>query len=480
MRNIAVYLSLLMACSCASSSGGDDSAASAAGSAGTGEANSGASGAGGNASTLGSTGGSSNTGGNRAGNGNDDAGAGQTVGGSGAGGSKGLGGGSGNGGAAGSRGVGGGAGSSGAGGSNVIGDSGPATGELGVWQDVTPAGISLDPNYPYNAANFGVQDVLVDPLRPTDFYAFTCYSGVWKSSDYGLTWSKVSTGTNGAILDQGRMWTAAIASSAARQASAPPTLFTVDGYGSKPGLYKSTDGGVNFAYIDVSAAGLGNDVYALDVDPYDSQHMLMGFHGAGVAESVDGGATWTNRTGSVAGSSIYPFFVDTGNAATTRTTWITEPQWGNNSDGMWRTTNGGGAWSRLNDVEHWHGCAQAFNAGNGVIFAAGNSISPGSGVFKSTDAGATWTKVYGGSDNGVYGTKSHLYASFGWATGSAQYNGGAPQLAVGGATGSGWSSVTAPKAMWNGTKRAATSFDGKHSVIVSGNWGSGMWRYIEP
>jgi hypothetical protein len=35
--------------------------------------------------------------------------------------------------------------------------------------------------------------------------------------------------------------------------------------------------------------------------------------------------------------------------------------------------------------------------------------------------------------------------------------------------------------MIKGTKRAAVSFDGKHYVIVSGNWcAAGIWRYVEP
>ena len=34
--------------------------------------------------------------------------------------------------------------------------------------------------------------------------------------------------------------------------------------------------------------------------------------------------------------------------------------------------------------------------------------------------------------------------------------------------------------MTNGTKRAAVTFDSTRHVIVSGNWRSGIWRYVEP
>jgi hypothetical protein len=90
---------------------------------------------------------------------------------------------------------------------------------LGTWSNVTPAGIDLNPAS-FNNDNFGVQDVLADPARPGDLYAFTCHQGVWKSIDFGVTWTKINTGTNGATLDTGKLWTAAIDPNAARSGHA--------------------------------------------------------------------------------------------------------------------------------------------------------------------------------------------------------------------------------------------------------------------
>ena len=73
-----------------------------------------------------------------------------------------------------------------------------------TWTNVTPAGIDLNGSS-FNNDNFGVQDVLVDPARASDLYAFTCHQGVWKSADYGKTWAKINTGTNGAALDGGKL-----------------------------------------------------------------------------------------------------------------------------------------------------------------------------------------------------------------------------------------------------------------------------------
>ncbi|MBP9113150.1 MAG: hypothetical protein KBF88_10100, partial [Polyangiaceae bacterium] len=92
----------------------------------------------------------------------------------------------------------------------VTGDAGNTTlGQPGVWTNVTPAAISLNPAA-FNNDNFGINDVLADPARPSDFYAFTCHQGVWKSTDYGQSWTKINTGSNGSELDKAKLWTAAI------------------------------------------------------------------------------------------------------------------------------------------------------------------------------------------------------------------------------------------------------------------------------
>ena len=265
---------------------------------------------------------------------------------------------------------------------------------VGVWTDVTPAGIDLNPAS-FNNDNFGVQDIVADPARPGDLYAFTCHQGVWKSVDFGQTWTQVNTGTNGATLDAGKLWTAAIDPDASRDPNTPPTLWTATG-NAAAGVWKSVDGGVNWTSYAVdnttatSASGnnyFGNDVYALDVDPNDALHLIAGFHGyPGISESIDGGRTWTTiGVPAGIGSSLYPFFVRTGNAATTRVTWLTQAQWDSNPAGIWRTEDAGATWTHVAPtLEHKHGSTQFFQPGNGVVYAP--SVNP-NGIFLSIDAG---------------------------------------------------------------------------------------------
>jgi hypothetical protein len=347
------------------------------------------------------------------------------------------------------------------------------TGAFDTWTNVTPSGIDLTQS---NPDNFGIQDVLADPARPGDFYAFTCYQGVWKSSDYGQTWSKVSNGT----LPAGKHWSAAIDKDSSRNPGRPPALWTLSGNSGVFGVFKSTDGGSSWTHYSLPVS-LGQDGYSLDVDPYDSNHLLLGFHeSAGLAESTDGGATWNPvalASGMAAGQSWYPFFIDTGTATGTRGTWLLLPQPTGGLIGTWRTANAGTTWARVETNEHPHGNAQIFQA-NGVVFMGGVYGSGGGngGVYRSTDLGATWLHVGNLRESAiVYGTSRKIYAQYAWANSGGVSQSFSQRADYPGTTWTDW-----PLTMSNGPKRAGVSFDGTHSVIVGGNWLAGMWRYVEP
>jgi len=320
---------------------------------------------------------------------------------------------------------------------------------------------------------------LVDPARPSDLYAFVCHQGVHKSTDYGLTWTKINTGTNGAMIDSGKPWGEGIDSNRCRDPKTPPTLYSA---GSQGNFWKSIDGGVNWTKHVLPDDGKARpqDAYNVEVDPNDGKHLLVGFHEEpGLVESTDGGETWKGipfDSGMNSGTSWYPFFIDTGVADTTRTTWLMIPQT-TAVTGTWRTTNGGTSWAKVEGNEHPHGQSQIFQY-KGVVYMAGVYGTKGWGVYRSTDFGATWTHYGSGAAQGVvYGTPNYIYAQASGAVGNGTVDQSQSERAA--QPGTTWSTWTAPT-MSNGPKRAAVTYDGTHYIIVGGNWNAGIWRYIEP
>jgi hypothetical protein len=345
-------------------------------------------------------------------------------------------------GAAGKAGAGGGAGSP-----IIVGDAGPAMGTPGVWENVTPGSFDLK-------SSFGVQDVLADPTSPGTFYAFVCMQGVWKSVDWGATWSHVSTDGN---IEKGKPWGEAIAQDGS---------YMLVGNGNvNGGAWRSTDHGATWVPHDMSQ---DNDPYMFDIDPADKNHVISSMHnGQNIFESTDGGVTWADKGPSGAGGSNYVFFI-------TKTNWLTVSQDGGTS-GTRRTTNSGGTWTKVGDMVHAHGNEQIFiDPNNSAIYVGSHA----GGVYRSTDGGASFSQVSNIRSSGVFATGNRIYSTDPGANGG----GTAPMAQSASRTnGADWAAITVPTGMTNGAKRAATVLDAKSGkwVVVTGNWNAGIWRLIE-
>jgi hypothetical protein len=350
---------------------------------------------------------------------------------------------------------------------------GAGGGPIGQWTNVTPAGISLVES-DFDGENCGVQDVLVDPARPSDLFAFVCHQGVWRSSDYGQSWRKVNGGPGSAAIDAGKPWAEGIDSDRCRDPGTPPTLHSA---GSQGGFWRSPDGGVSWTRFALPEDGKPHpqDGYDVEVDPYDGKHLLLGFRDqTGLAESTDGGETWRTvplAPGMAAGSSWYVFFIDSGEAAETRGTWLAIAEATSAGAGTWRTPDAGASWRKVESNEHPPGGSQIHQR-DGLVYMAGVHGSRGPGVYRSTDLGETWTHVSGGSSQAtVYGTTSYIYAQPAPSADQASAA-RAPQ------PGTSWSAWPLPMA--DGPKRVAITHDAAHHIIVSGNRLAGLWRFVEP
>jgi photosystem II stability/assembly factor-like uncharacterized protein len=242
-------------------------------------------------------------------------------------------------------------------------------------------------------------------VRPNEYYFGATGGGLWKSTDFGHTWSptgdqQLKTSSVGAI---------AIAP------SNPDIVFA--GMGEScfrgniiqgDGVYKTTDAGKTWVH-----AGLENTqiISKVRIHPTNPDIVIVAALGhayepndeRGVYRSKDGGKTWDRvlfrnaRTGAV-DLAIDPKNPDVLYATfweVYRTPWSMES--GGPGGGMFKSTDGGTTWSEITrnpglPTGPWG------KAGVSVSGADGNRVyaiveNENGGVFVSDDAGATWKRT---------------------------------------------------------------------------------------
>ena len=194
-----------------------------------------------------------------------------------------------------------------------------------------------------------------DPSHAQTFYFGACAGGVWKTTDGGTYWENVSDGFLG---------TAAV------------------------GAIAVADSDPNVIY-----AGTGEPCLRVDVS-----------HGDGVYRSTDGGATWSNvgltDTRHIGRIRIHPQDPDLVYVAA-----LGHAFGPNEERGVFRSRDGGANWERVLSRNAETGaidlCMDPTNPR--ILYAALwqvirtpwslESGGPGSGIFKSTDGGDTWSEL---------------------------------------------------------------------------------------
>lgn len=359
------------------------------------------------------------------------------------------------------------------------------TAALATWYNVTPSGVVLTPPSSFSCSNYGTQSIQADTSNPSNVYTqFNC-QGIWKSTDYGQTWTgPINTGTNGTLVGD---CAGGITLSPNATPGGAPTIYEScirENY--TTGFWVSTDGGVDWTqYAVVPPMPSTQDVYAPVVDPYNSSHLLMCAHEQNYTlQSFNGGQTWSlvnlNSTQtSGTDNTAFIFFINTGNSTTTANTWLWVSQITGGTIGTWRTTNGGTSWTQVDTNEHSHGANQIYQVGTtGVVYMVGLYSAEGAGVLRSTDYGQTWTH-YGSNNVGdgmtaIIGTSKNVYAGYGFPEEPISF-----EYAAQPGTGT-WNQPTTPAGLSSGSAQFAIVNDGTHNILLGAMWDVGVWRYVEP
>ena len=180
------------------------------------------------------------------------------------------------------------------------------------------------------------------------------------------------------------------------------------------GVWKSTDGGINWESVsDNSVFGTGS-VGAIAVADSDPNTIYVGMgespirgnvsHGDGVYKSTDGGKTWKRigleDTRQIPRIRIHPKNPDIVYVAALGHVWGP-----NDQRGVFRSKDGGKTWEKVLGRSNKAGAIDLIiDPSNPNILYAGfwevyrkpwtlESGGPGSGIFKSTDGGDTWNEL---------------------------------------------------------------------------------------
>ncbi|MGE0865813.1 MAG: WD40/YVTN/BNR-like repeat-containing protein, partial [Vicinamibacterales bacterium] len=188
------------------------------------------------------------------------------------------------------------------------------------------------------------------------------------------------------------------------------------------GIYKTTNAGTTFKPVfDNEGVGSVGAIAIAQNDPNlvwagtgEANNRQSSSWGDGVYKSADGGQTWKNM-GLRASKQIARIIVD---PVDYNVVYVAAPGdlWGPGGErGVYKTTDGGQTWTRALQVDDDTGATDLVMdpLNNKTLYAATyqrrrqqwgmNGGGPGSGIWKSTDAGQTWARIETGLPTGPKG-----------------------------------------------------------------------------
>jgi photosystem II stability/assembly factor-like uncharacterized protein len=243
------------------------------------------------------------------------------------------------------------------------------------------------------------------PSQPNVFYIGQVNGGVWKSDDYGRTWTPIfdhePTQSIGAI---------------AVAPSNPNIVYVASGEGlHRPdlsvgnGIYKSTDAGKTWIHLGLRD---GLQIPALAIDPRDPNRIFAAVLGhpygpneeRGLFRSTDGGQTWQKTIYKDENTGASDVEIDPSNPDVIYASmWeVREGPWEDGNEvngtggGLFKSTDGGSTWHPLtnglpNDLSQIYVAIAPSDSRR--LYATLGTASGGLAVYRSDDAGENWYKV---------------------------------------------------------------------------------------
>lgn len=225
-------------------------------------------------------------------------------------------------------------------------------------------------------------------------------AGIYKSTDRGETWrgpiGSAFYGHDGEPYTGENPWSSGVAWTIAVDPTDPDVVYAMCAFFGPQGLWKSTDGGDTWRSIlsPADTDAMSADIYAIAIDPANPRHVLITFHSgwhftgnAGVAESLDGGASWIQHAPQGDwGAGHYAFFLGRDDAGKPSSdAWMLATQ----GAGFWRTLDAGKSWAQVTSSYNMqHGAGGLYRASTGVLYMGAVNA-----LIRSENNGKTWSNA---------------------------------------------------------------------------------------
>ncbi len=241
--------------------------------------------------------------------------------------------------------------------------------------------ISLGPtdfkNRATSTANIGrVNAIMVDPNNPNTYYSGAPAGGIWKSIDAGMNWTPLidelpQIGVSGIAIDYNNSNTIYIA-----------TGDDDAGDSYSVGVFKSTDGGVNWSQTGLNPSNSPNRMNDIYIDPNNS-NMLWVATSNGVYKTIDAGTTWTRtQIGNIRDLKVKPGDTNTIYAVT--------------SSKFYKSTDAGDSFTEITaglPISSGRLVIDVTPANPALVYlVSAKTDDLYQGVYKSVDSGTTFTK----------------------------------------------------------------------------------------
>ncbi|MCB0494837.1 MAG: hypothetical protein KDC79_01760 [Cyclobacteriaceae bacterium] len=245
-----------------------------------------------------------------------------------------------------------------------------------------------------------ISDLVGHPTNARIIYAGTAGGGVWKSADGGSSFTSIfdkhaqSIGTVAVDPNQPDqvLWVGT------------GETWTRNSTSVGDGLYKSTDGGVNWTKVGFDKS---ERISSIQINPKNSDEVYVGVLGPlwgdsderGVYKTTDGGQTWERLLAGSNDTGCSELILDKNNPNILYAAFwqYRRTAWGFNSGGeksaMYKSTDGGKTWKKIHNglpSGKMGRFALAMAPSDSKILYAGVESEKDKGLYKSTDGGESW------------------------------------------------------------------------------------------